>query len=510
MTDTSQNNKRIAKNTLLLYFRMFFIMAVSLYTSRVILKNLGVEDFGIYNVVGGIVAMMGVFNQSLAASIQRYLSYELGKGDIKQLKKVFCVSLTLYALLSIALIILAETIGLWFLNNKMIIPNDRIVAANWVYQFSILTCIITLITNVYNAVIISHERMSYYAYISILEVILKLIVVYMLQVIKSDKLVTYAILMFLVSLLICLCYIIYCRLKFIETKYKLYRDKTLFKELFTYSGWNLFGIISGMCKTQGLNILLNMFFTPAVNASRGIAVQVNGAVGQFFNNFFTAVRPQITMYYAKNDKENFIKLLFGSSKFSVYLILLVSLPILIEAPYIIQMWLGQLPEYVVSFTRLIILIGAVDAIANPLMTAAQATGHIKLYQSLVGTTIILNIPISYLFLKMGCNPNVVFIISLSISVLCLFLRIWVVNRLIPYFNINKYIVNVLAISVVVCVISSIIPILLTYILNENITSFIIISLSCVISTVLSCYGIGLTKNERTILNASIKKIYNKI
>ena len=357
--DTSANNKRIAKNTILLYIRMFFIMAVTLYTSRVVLNTLGVVDFGIYNVVGGVVAMMGILNGAMAVSTQRYLTFELGRGDMVRLKQVFSVCFTIFFLLSVIVVILAETVGLWFLHNKMVIPAERMTAANWVYQYSILACILSLVVNPFNAIIIAHERMNVYAYVSILEVSLKLAVVYLLLVIPADRLSTYGLLILISQAIVALTYIVYCWRHFKETHYRFYWERPLFLELVSYSGWNLFGSVSGLVKGQGLNILLNMFFNPAVNAARGIAYQINSAITQFFTNFYTAVRPQITKYYAQGDMEDMLKLVFRSSKFSFYLIMLISMPIVIEAPYIVNLWLGQLPEYVVPFTRLIIVINAI-------------------------------------------------------------------------------------------------------------------------------------------------------
>ena len=418
MSNNSVNNKRIAKNTLLLYVRMFFVMAVTLFTSRVVLATLGVTDFGIYNVVGGVVAMMGILNNAMAVSTQRYLTFELGRGDAVRLKQVFCMCLAIFVMLAVVVVVLGETVGLWFLNSKMTIPADRMVAANWVYQFSILACVASLIVTPYNAVIIARERMNVYAYVGILEVVLKLAVVYLLLVIPVDRLTTYGLLILLSQIVIAVIYMLYCTRHFAEARYRVYWDGSLFRELVSYSGWNLFGSAAGVVKGQGLNILLNMFFTPAVNAARGIAYQVNAAITQFFTNFYTAVRPQITKYYAQGDMEEMTKLIFRSSKMSFYLIMLISMPVIIEAPYIVSLWLGQLPEYVVPFTRLIIAISAIDAMASPLMTAAHATGHIRLYQSSVGTMVMLNIPVSYVFLRLGFPPLTVFYVSLAISVVC--------------------------------------------------------------------------------------------
>lgn len=505
-TRSLNNNKRIAKNTLLLYFRMFFIMAVTLYTSRVVLKTLGVEDFGIYNVVGGIVAMMGILNGAMSVSTQRYLTFELGKGDMVRLKQVFSTCFLIYLLLSGIFLVLAETIGLWFLNNKLVIPEERMVAANWVYQFSIISCINTLMANPYNAVLIAREKMNIYAYISIVEVILKIVIVYLLLIIPFDRLVVYGGLFLCMSIIVTMIYRIYCIRHYEESRFQFYWDKPLFVQLMSYSGWNLFGSLSGLVKGQGLNILLNMFFSPAVNASRGIAYQINNAITQFFTNFYTAVRPQITKYYAQNDLENMFKLVFRSSKFSFYLIFLLSLPIIIETPYIIQLWLGQLPDYVVPFTRMIVLISAIDSMASPLMTTCHATGKIKLYQSVVGTLIICNVPISYCLLKfLDCSPNAVFAVSLFLSTIALFIRIWIVKHLISSFPVWGYIKDVLCLSVGIALLSAILPTALHLVLSTSFLSCCLVVAASVLSTLGFIYMLGLTLGEKKAIKEMINK-----
>lgn len=510
MSTQSNNNKRIAKNTLMLYFRMFFIMAVSLYTSRVVLKTLGVEDFGIYNVVGGIVAMMGILNGAMSVSTQRYLTFELGKGDMVRLKQVFSTCFLIYLLLSGIFLVLAETVGLWFLNNKLVIPEERMVAANWVYQFSIISSINSLMSNPYNAVLIAREKMSIYAYIGILEVVLKLVIVYLIIIAPFDHLVAYGAFFFLMSLIVTMVYRIYCIRNYEESRFKYYWDKKLFQQLLAYSGWNLFGSMAGMVKGQGLNILLNMFFSASVNASRGIAYQINTAITQFFNNFYTAVRPQITKYYAQGDLDNMFKLVFRSSKFSYYLIYLLSLPIIIEAPSIIQLWLGQLPDYVVSFTRMIVLISAVDSMASPLMTACHSTGKIQLYQSVVGTLIILNVPISYCFLKYGgCSPNVVFVTSLLISIITLLLRVWIVKYLIKSFPAWQYIYKVFGLSIIISILAAILPLTMHVLLPSSFVNMVLVIMASVLSTITSIYFLGITSGEKKAIMGIIKKKIHK-
>lgn len=504
MINTSANNKRIAKNTLLLYFRMLVIMLVTLFTSRIVLSTLGVVDYGIYNVVGGLVTMMGILNGAMSVSTQRFLTYELGKRDYTRLKQVFSVCLTLFIILSLIIIIFAETFGLWFLHNKMVIPAERMSAAAYVYQYSILACVLSLLTNPFNATIIAHERMNVYAYVSILEVLLKLGVVYLLLIIPIDRLATYGFLILMSQVVVAFTYIMYCIRNFPESHYKFYWECSLFKELISYSGWNLYGSAASLVKGQGLNILLNMFFNPAVNAARAIAYQINSAITQFFTNFYTAVRPQITKYYAEGELNEMIKLVFRSSKFSFYLIMLISMPIILEAPYIVNLWLGQLPDYVVPFTRLIIVISAIDSMNTPLMTTAQATGRIRLYQSSVGTMIILNLPISYILLKSGGQPMTVFYVSLCISTLCMFMRLLLLKRLIE-FPVKRYIIQIWGSCSLICLVALVIPLVMHIVLPESLIRVVVVCILCIGMSMASIYSLGLTQHERDLILSEIKK-----
>ena len=331
MTDTSANNKRIAKNTLLLYFRMLFMMAVSLYTSRVVLNALGVEDFGIYNVVGGVVAMFSMLSGSLSAAITRFITYELGKGNQENLKKIFSSSVTIQIGLAILIIVVAEAIGVWFLNMKMNIPDVRITAANWVFQFSILTFAVNLISVPYNASIIAHERMSAFAYISILEAIGKLAIVFLIVISPMDKLIFYAILMCAVALIVRLAYGVYCKRHFEECTYHFIFDRDLLKHMFGFAGWNFIGATSAVLRDQGGNVVINLFCGPAANAARGIAFQVNNAISGFVTNFMTALNPQITKSYAAGDRKYMMTLIFQGARLSFYMLLLLSLPVLSQS-----------------------------------------------------------------------------------------------------------------------------------------------------------------------------------
>lgn len=508
MTNTTENNKRIAKNTLLLYVRMLFMMAVSLYTSRVVLNALGVEDFGIYNVVGGVVAMFGVLNSAMSASTQRYITFELGRNDFKRLNKVFNISICIHAFISIVILILAETIGLWLLYNKMTIPIERMEAALWVYQGTIASTIVLVMSIPYNATIIAHEKMSAFAYISVMEAILKLLIVYLLLIGNFDKLKLYAILMLCVQIIIRFIYSNYCKKHFTETKFKLYNDWKLFKSMLAFAGWNLWGNCAAIAFTQGVNILLNIFFGPVVNAARGIAVQVQGAVNQFSYNFQTALNPQITKSYATGDYTYMHKLIFRSSKFTFFLLLFISLPILLETKTILTVWLQNVPEHTISFLRLILCVTLIDATANPLMISAAATGKVKRYQSIVGGILLSILPISYITLKFGGDPESVFVVHLAVCIVAFITRLYIIKPMIQL-NLNQYFKKVIMKCFITSSASLIIPLTLTYCIDKSIINFILICLTCIISVSVSAYYLGFDQNERNFINQKIISSINK-
>lgn len=498
MSKQSENNKKIAKNTILLYIRMLLTMVITLYTSRIVLNTIGIQDYGIYNVVGGIVAMFGFLNGAMSTSTQRYITFELGKNDFEKLSKVFNTSVTIHALLSLILFILAETIGFWFLLNKMSIPIERMDAAIWVYQGAILSTIVLIMSVPYNACIIAHERMKTFAYISILEVSLKLLIVYLLCAWNFDKLKLYAILMFCVQLIIRIIYSRYCKNHFQETRFKFYKDWKLFKEMLSFAGWNLWGNCAAIAFTQGLNILLNIFFGPIVNASRAIAVQAQTAVTQFSNNFQTALNPQITKSYAIGDYVYMHKLIFRSSRFTFLLLLFLTLPIQMEADTILFLWLKTVPEYSSTFLHIILCTVIVDATANPLMVSASATGKVKLYQSIIGGILLSILPLSYMTLKLGGSAESVFIVHLIVCILAFIIRLFIVRPMINL-NIFQYFKEVIFRCFIVTVISLIFPILFKLISNESFINFILEIFICLISVTLSSFFCGLDKSEKTFI-----------
>lgn len=500
----TENNKRIAKNTLLLYFRMFLTMGVSLYTSRIVLNTLGVMDFGIYNVVGGVVMMFSFMNSSMISATQRFLSFEIGKNDTKQLKKIFWMSINIHAIIAVVIFILAETIGLWFLNSKLIIPVERIEAANWVYQFSVFSFMFTIMGVPYDAMIIARERMNVYAYISIVEVILKLIIVLTLVWIGYDKLKLYSFFVFFVSVVVWVFYKTYCNRNFKESYYVLFWDKKLYKTLMSYAGWNLFGNIASVGMGQGVNILLNLFFGPVVNAARGIAYQVNGVVNGFVGNFQMAMNPQIYKSYAADDMQYMQQLIFQGSKYSFFLLFFISLPIVMETETILGWWLKNVPEYTVIFCRLVLVNTLIDCISGPLMVAAQATGKIKVYQSAIGGLLLLILPISYVLLRLDFAPQVTLYVSIIISVLALFSRLLILKSLIQI-SIKKFLKEVVFTAVIVAILSSIPPFFVIITNEEGFFRFVTVGIISVFCSAISIYFYGLKKEERMFINQIIFK-----
>ena len=509
MSTQSNNNKRIAKNTLLLYFRMFLMMAVSLYTSRVVLNTLGVEDYGIYNVVGGVVAMFGFLNSAMSAATQRYITVDLGKGDMGQLQKTFSISLQIHTLISVVLVMLAETIGLWFLYHKMVIPADRMDAALWTYQCAIIAAVIMVMSVPYNSDIIAHEKMSAFAYISVLEGLLKLAIVYLLLVFSADKLILYSVLIVVVQLLIRFCYSWYCNKHFPETHYQHVKDRKVFKEMLNFAGWNLFGNVAYVTFSQGLNILLNMFFGPVVNAARAVSLQVQSAIQQFVFNFQMALNPQIMKSYAEGNIAYMHSLIYRSAKFSFFLLLLLSLPVLIDTNYILTLWLKTVPENTVVFLRIILVTSLITALSNPLANAAQATGTIRTYQSVVGGILLLILPISYLCLKLGMPAYSVFIVHLLVECVAQASRLFILRNLINI-SLREYVFKVLFVVVIVSLLSLILPLGIHLLLDEGFIRFVLVCLISLISVSFFSYLIGLNEGERHFVVEKVAGAISKL
>ena len=470
-------------------------MGISLFTSRVILQTLGVEDFGISSVVGGVISMFTFINAAMVSSTQRYLNFELVRGDANQLRSVFSTSLQIHALIALAIIVLSETVGLWFLNEKLVIPEARMTAAMWVYQCSILSCAVSIMSTPYNAVIVAHEKMSAFAYISILDVSLKLLVVYLLEVLPFDKLIILAILNLLVQLFIRYIYTLYCHRHFPESYFQFRFNKTLFKEMFGFAGWSFWGNLAAILYTQGLNMMLNIFFGPIVNAARGIAVQVQSAVQQFVGGFQTALNPQITKNYASNNLSQMHSLMFRSARFSFLLLFFLSLPVLMETNFILTLWLKTVPDDAVIFTQIMICISLIYTTANPCIIANQATGKVKIYQMVVGGILLLILPISYVVLKLGAPAYSVFIVHFCIESLAQFSRMYMLRKLI-HLPLWQYMKNIYIPIVSTVAIAIILPLVVRLQFAEGWLRFLAVGFTCVLSVGASSYFIGFTKQER--------------
>lgn len=500
----SENNKRIAKNTMFLYVRMLLIMGVTLYTSRVMLQVLGVEDFGIYNVVGGLASSFVFFSSSLSNATQRFLNFELGRGSIINTRNIFNLSLLIYSVIALIVFVVSEIGGMWFINHKLVIPVERLGAALWVFQMMVISLMVTLIGIVFDSVLIARENMKLYAYMGILEAGGKLFIVYVLNYMPLDKLKLYSILLLCVTLTIKLIPAVFCLRKYPECKIRLYWEYSLFKEMFKFVGWNGFGTAVWAVNEQGMTILLNIFFGPIVNAAKAIATQVNAAVNNFGSNFFVAVRPQIVKSYANKEYTYFVELIYNSSRYSFYLMWLLCLPILLRIDYILKLWLGNVPEYTSEFARWILIYSLVNILTNPFWSAIQAIGYLRRY-ILVGSTIyLMAFPMSYLFLRYGSSPIIVFQILALVRLLYLFITIKIVGC---YVSIHMllYIRQVVMPIIKVIVVSLIVMIPLNLYFKEDFISLFIVFILSMIVSLLVVVIWGITFKERNMINSKIKQ-----
>ncbi|WP_035668046.1 lipopolysaccharide biosynthesis protein [Flavobacterium sp. 83] len=499
----SGNNKRIAKNTFILYIRMFFTMGVSLYTSRVVLNTLGVQDYGVYSIVGGIVTLFSFFNSAMTSATQRFLAFDIGKNDLEQLKKTFNATLNIHISIAILVLVLAETIGLWFVNHKLNLPLDRMVAVNWVYQFSVFTFLLGIIQVPYDALIVAREKMDIYAYMAIVEVFLKLIIVYLLVVFSYDKLILYAGLLFLISFIVRTGHKQYCKWQYEESKYQFYYDKSFYKVLLSYSGWNLFGNIAGVARGQGLNILLNLFFGTVLNAAYGISMQVQTTVQGFVSNFQMAINPQIIKQYAAGNRQQCLKLIFQSAKFSYFLMFIIACPILFNINFILELWLKNPPKYTSVFVTLSIISILIECISGPLMIGAQLTGDIKWYQITMGSFVFLCLPISYLLLRCYSNPSIIFIVIITVNAISLLWRLLFLKKMINL-DVKSFSLKVLSKIIVVTAIAVLAFHFMNISIQNSYLDFFVKSITLTIINLISIYFIGLDNSEKTLITSFIK------
>lgn len=486
------------------------MMAVMLYTSRVVLAALGVEDYGIYEVVGGVVAMFSMISNLLSSAISRFITYELGRGNQEKLKLIFSTSLIIQIIIGFVVVLLVESVGMWFLTHKMVIPPDRMLAAKWVLQFSLITLVINLISIPYNATIIAHERMSAFAYISIVEALGKLGIAYLVTISPMDNLIFYAILMSLVALVVRLCYGFYCKRHFSECKFSFVIDRTLLKEMFSFAGWNFIGSSSALLRDQGGNMLLNiMGGGPTVNAARGIANQVNMAVNQFSNNFMIALNPQITKSYASGDSKYMMTLLFQGSRFSFYLLFCLSLPIFVSTDYVLTLWLKTVPVHTIAFVRLSLIFALSEVISRPLVVAQFATGKIRNYQLVVGGLQMLNLPLAYLCLRLGYRVEMVYVVAIVVSFCCMCARLYILRGEVGL-SARAFCARVLFNILKVVVVAVIVPIFVaSRFVIDDFVRFVVVSAFVVVSCLLSVYFVGLSRAERDYVKNFVRGFIKK-
>lgn len=501
----THQNQKLAKNTVFLYIRMLITVSISLYTSRIILQTLGVSDFGITNLVGGIVTMLSFLNSGMVAATQRFLSYDLGLNNKEKLNNTFCTSLSIHFIIAIITVLLLETIGLWYVNTKLNINPERMIAANWSYQSAIFAFALSIISWPYNAAIVAHEHMSTFAYISILEVLLKLIVVYILVFISFDKLIVYSILTIVVSIVLRMTYLLYCRKHFDECKYHFVLDKEKFRQMFAFSGWSLLGTMGFSLRDQGGNIFINLFYNTSLNAARGIGVQVGQIINTFATNFTMAIMPQITKSYASNDYYRCKQLVMSGSKLSFFMLMFISIPILLNLENLLTIWLGIVPEYTIEFVTLSVYLGLIYSVSSCVTIAIQATGKIKVFQIGIFILLLSELPIAYYFLEIGLPPYSIMYPSLISYSLAIIYRFFLLKKYIYGYSVTEYFLKVVLKCLLLYIVS--------YYIANYVHSFFSKSLFGTFSSIITIliingliiYSIGLNKNERMLITNKLMK-----
>lgn len=495
MPPISSNNKRIVRNTLFMYLRMFFIMCVGLYTVRVIFSSLGEVDYGINNVVGGVVTMFSFVSATMSSASLRFFAYDIGRNDKESLSRYFSVSFWCYVFLVIGIIVLAETVGLWFVINKLVIPPERLSAAIWVYQCAVISCVVGLLAIPFNSLILARERMDLYAYVGVAEALIKLVIAFAIKLDGGDRLILYAVLSAISSIAIALFYILYDRKHFVESHIRLIWDNKVFRSVFGFSAWSLYGSVSLVFRNQGINILLNLFFGPVVNAARAIAYQVDSAVLNFVNGFSQAIRPQLTKYYSSREDDKMLTLAYRSTRLCFYLYYTLAIPLLLETEYILDLWLGKAPELTIIFTRLVLINSIIESLATPLKSVITATGRIKWNQLINGTIRLLNFPLAWLFLKLGYPPEITLYIAIISGIICHIVRIVISNKITSFSYVDYYIQAILPI-IKVALISPVIPVILYFILPPSLAKVLIIVIVTILFSLISIWTCGITRDER--------------
>jgi len=511
MSDNSQGNKVMARNTILLCVRMVIVLAITLYTSRVVLRVLGVEDYGIYNVVCGFVVMFGFLNGALSTGVQRFYNFEYGKNGTEGANRVYITAVQTQAIIAIVTIILAESIGIWYINNKMVLPSERLNAALWIFQFSVISLGTTILTVPYQAAILAHEKMDFYAILGICDQFLKLGIALIIPYVSSDKLITYGALFLIITMINFSCNIIYSKIKFVEIKYRIVFYRDLFKQLLQFSGWNIYGKLALMGKDQGLNMILNLFFGPAVNAARGVAYQVYGAISGFVANIPVAVKPQLTQAYARGDIRRTFSLMFAIGKACYLFTFLMALPICLEIKYILNLWLGadHVPEYTSVFVILVIMTSLVGNLNSPVSFVVHATGDMKKYQVVTSIVELLVLPTSYIALRCGVLPPVVFVVSFVFTIIGQIVSLLIL-RSILFFSLREYCREVIKPLLLTSILSCVFPMIIRFTMHDGLLRLVVIFISSVIITFSAIYLVGINKSEKLMVSQIVKSAAHKV
>lgn len=510
MAGEQSDSRRLAKNTLVLYLRTLVIMIVGLYTSRVLLKALGIDNYGIYNVIGGFVGMFSIISGSLVATTQRYLNVEIGKGDKGDTKKVFGVIFGIHFLLAVAMVLLFETVGLWFLNYKLTIPPDRIFAANWVYQLSVLTAVLTLFSTPYIGMIVSYERMKAFAFISLQDALLKLLICYLLYLIPYDRLIVYATLFWIVIMWDQCIYVFYSRKNFKDARITVVKEKEMYRSMFGFAGLNFIGSCSYILSTQGVNVILNMFFGVVVNAARAIGVQIQGAVSRFVGDFMTALNPQITKEYAADNRQESCKLVFRGAKFGFYITLVLTIPIYIYCKEILKIWLDNYPAYTETFVKYTLISFLVSVIAQPFVTLLLATGNLRKTTWWIGGTRLLVLPLIYVCFKIWNDPVWAYIIVLIMDIALTFMRIYILNDITGINLFKSFLTGLLPKISLVSIGCIAVSYAIRLLCGDTFIWIAGYSITSVLLSIAIIFTIGLTKSERNSLRQMVNNRFSKM
>ena len=509
MPDNSSNNKRLAKNTIILYVRTAISMFISLYTSRLVLQVLDINDYGVRSAIGGMLAMGSVITGALASSISRYITFELGHGDLKKLNRIFSTAINIQLMIALTIVIIGESVGVWFLNSQMNFPDGRLVAANWVLQFTLLSSFVDITQVPYTACIVGHEKMSVFAWFSIMDSILRLVIVFLLYISPFDKLISYCALGLAVSILMRMSQRLYCSRKFLECHYKLMYDRRLTKEMTRFAGWSFIVNTTWVFNNQGLSILINIFFGVAFNAARGIASTIEGIIKTFYSDFMTALNPQITKSYAAGELDDMNHLICRGTRYSYFLMFAFSLPFMFEAYTVLYLWLGVVPDYTVVFFRLGVVASLIMVLGQTGLTACMATGRIKWYTIIIGIISAFVFPLTWVAFKFGAPVEYAYIIYIVVYFIIDIVRLFIMRNLWK-FPVMLFVRDAMIPVAKVTLLAIVVPFALYIYMPDSLIKSAIVFVVAFLSACCSIYYTGLTFGEKTFITTKMNNILSKI